>query len=155
LVTTGTEQAVNDPDLADKLNEPEAQEVLTWLYSVRERSYRRWSQGPDRLEDLMAAAAPGPASEPPGRWLGQVGTAPGLSAPELWRIGSFSMTTAAGNAGSATSFDVAVPLLDESHLAITSGPRTRTQVDALVENLLLRILSTFEPGAVRIHLWDT
>ncbi len=47
-----------------------------------------------------------------------------------------------------------MPLLDESHLAITSAPKTRPTIDGIVQNLLIRMLSTFEPGAVRVHLWD-
>lgn len=154
LLTTGTEQAGADPDLAGRLSDSAAQEVFTWLNNIRDQFHQRWSDGPEQLRNLMVTAAPGPASEPPGNWLGRVGNATGVSAPGLWRIGSFTVRTTDGTTDPESSFDVAVPLLDESHLAITSAPKTRAHVDALVENLLLRVLSTFEPGAVRIHLWD-
>ncbi|MFI5584743.1 FtsK/SpoIIIE domain-containing protein [Amycolatopsis sp. NPDC051758] len=129
---------------------PAAHEVFGALGSVRSAFYTDWSQGPVTLRELVAQNAPGPAGLPPGDWLGRVGHNPGLTSPELWRVGS---ATAAG--GDATrTFDVAVPLFDESHLAITSAPKTRPTIDGIVQNLLIRLLSTFEPGAVRVHLWD-
>ena len=129
---------------------PAAAEVFAALGAVRGAYYTDWSQGPNTLRELVAAGAPGPAGKPPGEWLGKVGHNPGLAAPGLWRVGS---ATIAGGDVSRT-FDVAVPLLDESHLAITSAPKTRPAIDAIVQNLLMRVLSTFEPGAVRVHLWD-
>src|SRR5690606_8388784 len=50
-------------------------------------------------------------------------------------------------------FPAAVPLLDESHLRITSDGNPEA-AEALVQNLLLRLLSHFQPGAVRLHVWD-
>ncbi|MEU5259947.1 FtsK/SpoIIIE domain-containing protein [Amycolatopsis sp. NPDC021455] len=129
---------------------PAAHEVFGALGSVRSAFYTDWSQGPATLRELVAQNAPGPAGLPPGDWLGTVGHNPGLTSPGLWRVGS-----AAAAGGDATrTFDVAVPLLDESHLAITSAPKTRPVIDGIVQNLLIRVLSTFEPGAVRVHLWD-
>ncbi|MEU0530128.1 FtsK/SpoIIIE domain-containing protein [Amycolatopsis tolypomycina] len=129
---------------------PAAHEVFGALGTVRSAFYTDWSQGPATLRDLVAQNAPGPAGLPPGDWLGTVGHNAGLTSPGLWRVGS---ATAAG--GDATrTFDVAVPLLDESHLAITSAPKTRPAIDGIVQNLLVRVLSTFEPGTVRVHLWD-
>jgi hypothetical protein len=129
---------------------PAAHEVFAALGSIRSTFYTDWSQGPATLRELVSQNAPGPAGLPPGEWLGKVGDNAGITAPGLWRVGS---ATAAG--GDATRvFDVAVPLLDESHLAITSAPKTRPAIDGIVQNLLIRVLSTFEPGAVRVHLWD-
>jgi hypothetical protein len=129
---------------------PAAHEVFGALGAVRGSYYTDWSQGPATLRELVAQNAPGPAGQPAGEWLGQVGGNAGLTSPGLWRVGS---ATAAG--GDPTrKFDVAVPLLDESHLAITSAPKTRPTIDGIVQNLLIRLLSTFEPGAVRVHLWD-
>ncbi|WP_409184403.1 FtsK/SpoIIIE domain-containing protein [Amycolatopsis sp. VS8301801F10] len=129
---------------------PAAHEVFAALGGTRAAFYTDWSAGPGELRDLVAAHAPGPAGRPPSEWLGRVGTNPGVTAPGLWRVGS---ATAAGRDISRT-FDVAVPLLDESHLAITSAPKTRPVVDGIVQGLLMRVLSAFEPGAVKIHLWD-
>ncbi|WP_329068910.1 FtsK/SpoIIIE domain-containing protein [Amycolatopsis sp. NBC_01480] len=129
---------------------PAAHEVFASLGGVRNAFYTDWSTGPNTLRELVAANAPGPAGRPPGEWLGRVGTNPGVTGPGLWRVGS---ATAAGRDISRT-FDVAVPLLDESHLAITSAPKTRPVVDGIVQNLLMRVLSAFEPGAVKVHLWD-
>ncbi|MFB9923567.1 FtsK/SpoIIIE domain-containing protein [Amycolatopsis halotolerans] len=129
---------------------PAAHEVFAALGGTRTAFYTDWSAGPGELRDLFAAHAPGPAGRPPSEWLGRVGTNSGVTAPGLWRVGS---ATAAGRDISRT-FDVAVPLLDESHLAITSAPKTRPVVDGIVQGLLMRVLSAFEPGAVKIHLWD-
>ncbi|WP_199429879.1 FtsK/SpoIIIE domain-containing protein [Qaidamihabitans albus] len=156
IVRAGMERADEDPRVAERMRDPAMADVLTWLGSVRAQFYGEWADGPKRLRELVTAAAPGPAGRPPGDWLGRVGTNPGVRAPELWRIGSSTVDgSAAGRTpGTELTFDVAVPLLDESHLSITSAPRTREAVDALVESLLLRVLSTFEPGAVKVHLWD-
>ncbi|WP_410617888.1 FtsK/SpoIIIE domain-containing protein [Amycolatopsis sp. cmx-8-4] len=129
---------------------PAAHEVFGALGAIRSTHYTDWSQGPATLREVVAQNAPGPAGLPAGEWLGRVGHNAGITAPGLWRVGS---ATAAG--GDPTrAFDVAVPLLDESHLAITSAPKTRPTIDGIVQNLLIRVLSTFEPGAVRVHLWD-
>src|SRR5207253_703087 len=50
---------------------------------------------------------------------------------------------------------VAVPLLDESHLHLNTTPQTRAAAETLVEALLLRVLSYFQPGLVQLHVWDT
>ncbi|MBK1785007.1 FtsK/SpoIIIE domain-containing protein [Prauserella cavernicola] len=156
IVRVGTERAAHDPKVTEHASDPAMPGVVSWLRSVRAEFYREWADGPNRLRELVAASAPGPAGRPPGDWLGRVGNSPGITAPELWRIGYSTVdgSTAGRTAGTELSFDVAVPLLDESHLAITSAPGTRQSVDALVENVLMRVLSTFEPGAVKIHLWD-
>ncbi|MFC4002671.1 FtsK/SpoIIIE domain-containing protein [Prauserella oleivorans] len=156
IVRAGMERATQDPQLCERMTDPAMAEVLTWLNGVRTQFYAEWADGPNRLRELVAASAPGPAGRPPGEWLGRVGTSAGVTPPELWRIGESTVDggDAGRTPGTELTFDVAVPLLDESHLAITSAPKTRPAVDALVENLLMRVLSTFEPGAVKVHLWD-
>ena len=47
-----------------------------------------------------------------------------------------------------------MPLLDESHLQISSTPEGRAAAEALVQNLLLRVVSYFRPGLVQVHVWD-
>ena len=144
IVIEGGDRARQDPALAPRAGDPVSQEVWQRLDQVRAAFGQEWADGPERLRSLVAEHAPGPAGQPPGRWLGRVGTDHGVTAPGLWRIGCCA----------DGEFAVAVPLLDESHLSITSAPGTRHAVDALVETLLMRVLSTFEPGAVRVHLWD-
>lgn len=153
IVRAGMERACEDPQVAERAHDPAMADVHTWLGQVRAQFFGEWAAGPTKLRELVAASATGPAGSPPGEWLGQVGSDPGVSAPALWRIGS-STVECGTPLGAPESFDVAVPLLDESHLSITSAPRTRETVDALVENLLMRVLSSFEPGAVRVHIWD-
>jgi hypothetical protein len=149
IVRTGINQATPE-QFADWSRHPAAAEVHAALRAVHTHFYQGWAAGPGELRDLVAATSPGPASGRPGDWLGRVGTATGPDTPALWRIGASTVD----GPDVPRTFDVAVPLLDESHLAVTSAPRTRAAVDALVESLLLRVLSTFEPGAVRLHLWD-
>ncbi|SFP69265.1 FtsK/SpoIIIE family protein [Amycolatopsis arida] len=156
VVRAGIDRAGEDPRVAERAADPAMAGVLSWLDTVRRQFYAEWADGPNRLRELVAAGAPGPAGRPPSEWLGRVGTSRGVTAPELWRIGEASVdgASAGRTPGVELTFDVAVPLLDESHLSITSAPRTRPAIDALVESLLLRVLSTFEPGAVKVHLWD-
>ncbi|ACU98629.1 FtsK/SpoIIIE domain-containing protein [Saccharomonospora viridis] len=155
VVSVGLENAATDPQVAEHRNDPALASVLSWLENVKSSFYADWADGPERLRQLVASAAPGPAGRPPGEWLGRLGTFDGTKPPELWRIGSATVDgTSIGRPSTTLTFDVAVPLLDESHLSITSVPKSRATVDALVENLLMRVLSTFTPGAVRVHLWD-
>jgi hypothetical protein len=149
IVAAGMNHATAEQQAGWRLH-PASAEVFPLLRSVRSQFYSDWTAGPNALRELVTANAPGPAGRPPGDWLGRVGVNTGISAPGLWRVGS---ATVEGQ-DIARVFDVAIPLLDESHLAITSAPKTRPVVDGIVENLLLRVLSTFEPGAVRVHLWD-
>jgi hypothetical protein len=82
-------------------------------------------------------------------WLGKHGDHDGIrDVPPLWRIGSGRLGTA------GTPFEVAVPLLDESHLQISVHPKARATGLGLVENLLMRVVSHFRPGLVALHLWD-
>ncbi|RZQ64424.1 FtsK/SpoIIIE domain-containing protein [Amycolatopsis suaedae] len=152
IVRTGIDRSGNDPEIVEQAKQPAMAGVADWLGQVRDQFYAEWSDGPNRLRELVAGAAPGPASRPASEWLGRVGTGTGAHVPELWRIGSSTVDNR--SRGIAQTFDVAVPLLDDSHLAITSAPKTRHAIDGLVEALLMRVLSTFEPGAVRVHLWD-
>ncbi len=59
-----------------------------------------------------------------------------------------------GSASAGAPFEVAVPLLDESHLQISAHPKARATALGLVENLLMRVVSHFRPGLVALHLWD-
>lgn len=151
IVRQGLERADQDAEVARRSADPAFAAVRGQLEHVRHRFYGEWAQGSELLEELVATGAPGPAGSPPGDWLGQVGTDPGVIPPSLWRIGSGTVHLPAED---RRTFPAAVPLLDESHLAITSAPGARRSVDALVESLLMRVLSTIEPGAVKVHLWD-
>ncbi|CAM3075536.1 FtsK/SpoIIIE domain-containing protein [Saccharomonospora xinjiangensis] len=156
VLSVGLDHAEDDPKLAEHRGEPAMASVLSWLHTVRSRFYADWADGPAQLRDLVASEAEGPAGRPAGEWLGTLGRIDGTEPPGLWRIGEATVDglSVGGTRGTTHSFDVAVPLLDESHLSITSAPKTRHTVDALVENLLMRVLSTFTPGAVKVHLWD-
>ncbi len=106
--------------------------------------------GPDHLARLVADACPGPASEPMDTWLGQVGKGDGGGVhPQLWRIASAQIPR-----HPQRSWPVAVPLLDESHMQITTTPATRATAEAMIEQLLMRVLSAIRPGLVRVHVWD-
>ncbi|MGI5125569.1 FtsK/SpoIIIE domain-containing protein [Pseudonocardia sp. CA-107938] len=108
------------------------------------------AHGPRELDEIVADAAPGSAGRPPAEWLGQFGKADALgTVPGLWRIGTGRI------GGSGTPFDVAVPLLDEGHVRISADPDRRREAEALVETLLMRVLSHFRPGLVAVHVWDT
>ncbi|HVW40218.1 MAG TPA: cell division protein FtsK, partial [Amycolatopsis sp.] len=146
VLRAGIANAAADEDLADALRHPVMASVRDQLNAVHGTFYADAGTVPARLRELLEQTAPGPASRPPSDWLGRIGTGT-LTVPPLWRIGSSTMDDSG-------SFPVAVPLLDESHLAITSAPKTRAAIDSLIESLLLRVLSSMEPGAVRVHLWD-
>jgi hypothetical protein len=106
--------------------------------------------GPDHLARIVAEACPGPASEPMDTWLGQVGKGDGGGVhPQLWRIAAAQIPR-----HPQRTWPVAVPLLDESHLQITTTPATRATAETMIEQLLMRVLSTIRPGLVRVHVWD-
>ncbi|WP_281376159.1 FtsK/SpoIIIE domain-containing protein, partial [Pseudonocardia pini] len=67
--------------------------------------------------------------------------------PELWRIGL-------GHLEIGDPFPVVLPLLDEAHLRVDSTPATRAAAEALVEQLLMRLVSTFRPGVLHVDVWD-
>ncbi|MEU4800905.1 FtsK/SpoIIIE domain-containing protein [Actinosynnema sp. NPDC023587] len=148
----GVDRALADPVLAKALRKEKFQQQLARTLIDRVEAFREWSEGgPAQLTALVNAVAPGPASWPPEAWLGRPGAADGSDGvPELWRIG----TGVVRGAPEPQSFPVAVPLLDHSHLHVTSVPDSRGAADALVENLLLRLVSYFQPGLVHIHVWD-
>lgn len=102
------------------------------------------------LDAIVAGAALGPAGEDPSGWLGKVGELGAAGElPGLWRIGT-------GRLGAtAPPFPVAVPFLDEAHLQISSRHDSRPTAIALVETLLMRLMSQFQPGLVLAHVWDT
>jgi hypothetical protein len=147
----GVDRAVEDPLLQGALANPAFSSRLARALLDRVDAFRPWSeQGPDSLTSLVQNVSPGPASWPHESWLGDPGTADGGTVPELWRIG----TGVVRSAPEQQPFPVAVPLLDHSHLHIASTPASRHQADGLVENLLLRVLSYFQPGLVHVHVWD-
>ena len=47
-----------------------------------------------------------------------------------------------------------MPLLDESHLQVHRTPDNREAAEAWLQDLLLRVLSYFQPGLVQLHIWD-
>jgi DNA translocase FtsK/SpoIIIE-like protein len=136
-------EQLDDPDMAAPLN--------AWL-ADRRTVFDDWvSTEPDSLVELVAAAAPGTAGEPWQNWLGEPGKGDGGDpVPALWRIG----TARVADAPVHRPFPVAVPLLDESHLEIRCTAGTRAHAEALVESLLMRVVSQFRPGMVALHVWD-
>ena len=146
IVRIGIDNADEDENLTEAMHHPLMAGVRDQLKATRAAFHTDAATVPARLRELIGQTAPGPATGPPADWLGRSGTR-ALAVPPLWRIGSSTMDDTG-------PFPVAVPLLDESHLAITSAPRSRAAVEALIEAVLLRVLSSMEPGAVRIHLWD-
>ncbi|WP_019855592.1 FtsK/SpoIIIE domain-containing protein [Actinopolyspora mortivallis] len=154
----GVSVVAADPDSFEGSDQPEFRKALDRALAERGEIFSEWTEhGPDRLTELVAEVSPGPASAPWHEWLGSLGTATARSpVPQLWRIG----TGRCPDAPEAAGFPAAVPLLDESNLRITchgSVPETATReaAESLVQNLLLRVLSYYEPGLVRVHVWDT
>ncbi|HEX5402978.1 MAG TPA: FtsK/SpoIIIE domain-containing protein [Pseudonocardiaceae bacterium] len=151
LRTEGTAATV-DPAMAGPLANPRMADVVAKVGEDRRAHFTEWTGGPLALTELVTRAAPGAAGEPWQTWLGQVGTADGIGElPELWRIG----TAIADEAPERVPFPVAVPLLDTSHLHIATTADSRGTAEALVETLLLRVLSHLQPGLAHIHVWDT
>ncbi|MFD1149690.1 FtsK/SpoIIIE domain-containing protein [Saccharothrix hoggarensis] len=148
----GVDRALTDPLLADALGNPLFTQQVARALIDRVEAFREWSErGPDQLTALVNAVAEGPASWPHEAWLGTPGTADGgEGVPELWRIG----TGVVGSAPEPQHFPVAVPLLDHAHLHVSSTYESRPAAEGLVENLLLRLLSHFQPGLVHVHVWD-
>ncbi len=140
-----------DPTIA--LGNPRLADVIEKVAADRRSQFGEWAdRGPLALTELVTRAAPGAAGEPWQTWLGTIGTADGMGElPELWRIGS----AVADEAPEQIPFPVAVPLLDTAHLHIATTPDSRSTAEALVETLLLRVLSYLQPGLVHVHVWDT
>ncbi|WP_214403984.1 FtsK/SpoIIIE domain-containing protein [Pseudonocardia lacus] len=105
---------------------------------------------PARLSAIVEAAAPGPAGERGAGWLERTrtGDLDGTGElPSLWRVGT-------GRLGGSPPFDVAVPLLDESHLQVITAAGRREAGIAVVQGVLMRVLSTVAPGTALLHVWD-
>ncbi|WP_433871200.1 FtsK/SpoIIIE domain-containing protein [Saccharopolyspora sp. CA-218241] len=139
-----------DPaQVTERPDDPAFRAALNTALREREENYAEWTErGPDGIGALVDAEAPGSAGEPWPDWLGRVGSA--QTPPGLWRIG----TATVPDAPAARPFPAAVPLLDESHLRISTGGSSADVAETLVQNLLLRLLSHFQPGMVRVHVWD-
>jgi hypothetical protein len=152
LRAEGLEAITADPSMAAALANPALAEPLRQVRAHHREVLGEWTRRePSRLARLVAAAAPGPAGEPADSWLGEPGKVDGFGpVPRLWRIGSGVVDEAPPH----RAFPVAVPLLDESHLEIRTTARTRAGAEALVEALLLRVVSYFRPGLVALHVWD-
>ncbi|MBW4719034.1 FtsK/SpoIIIE domain-containing protein [Saccharothrix obliqua] len=148
----GVDRALADPVLSAAARREGFKQRLADTMIDRVAAFREWSErGPDQLTALVEEVAPGAASWPPEQWLGRPGTADGSEGvPELWRIG----TGVVRSAPEPRAFPVAVPLVDHSHLHVAAAVEGRPAADALVENLLLRLVSYFQPGLVHVHVWD-
>ncbi|WP_436497468.1 FtsK/SpoIIIE domain-containing protein [Actinokineospora sp. HUAS TT18] len=148
----GLAKAARDKDLMAAVEaDPVRGAVWRRITEERDRSYAEWNRtGLPAVRDVVAEAAAGPAGAPADGWLGHVGRDPGATAPRLWRVG----TARVEHAPPEHEFPLAVPLLDGGHLRINSTTDSRGAVDSIVESLLVRLLSTFTPGTVRVHLWD-
>ncbi|MBK0866396.1 cell division protein FtsK [Saccharopolyspora sp. HNM0986] len=152
IATTGLAAVERDPDSIEDTPSLAFDSALREARAERERLFTGWTgDGPDQLTELVAAAAPGTAGRPMHEWLGTTGTAELNSPPpQLWRIGTGHVP----ESPDPRPFPVAMPMLDESHLRITSSSQTTEAREALVQNLLLRMLSHYKPGLVRVHVWD-
>jgi S-DNA-T family DNA segregation ATPase FtsK/SpoIIIE len=146
----GLDAANGDPGLRRLLSNHRLAGLLERVRADRAAAFGEWLEtGPQELEEILAEAAPDAAGRHPDHWLGEVGKVDGAGpVPGLWSIG----TGRIGGAG--PGLPVAVPLLDESHLQITSTHDSRVRAEAVVENLLLRVMSSFRPGMVQLHVWD-
>lgn len=152
LRTGGIDVARDDPSLATALTDPRLAAVAEAVEADRVGVFEQWlSTAPDELAAILAEAAPAAAGADAQEWLGQVGKIDGSgSVPGLWRIGSAHI----GVDAQRRAFGVGLPLLDEAHLQISSTHETRSVAEALVESLLMRVLSYFRPGMVALHVWD-
>jgi DNA segregation ATPase FtsK/SpoIIIE, S-DNA-T family len=148
LRTEGIDGAAASPELRGLLTNPEFTQVVRAVEADRSATARRPADALPELNDIVATATPGSAGRAEG-WLGKHGEHLGVdNVPPLWRTGTGRL----GPAGDP--FEVALPLLDESHLQISSHPDARATALGLVENLLMRVVSHFRPGLVALHLWD-
>jgi hypothetical protein len=154
----GLDAARADADFVGVFANPRLAHVVARVEADRNAAFASWLRtGPAALTELMATAAPGPAGAVDG-WLAASAGGPDWGAdsirydgavPQLWRIGT-------GRVGDDDpAFPVGVPLVDESHLQITTVSETRPAAEMLVETLLMRLVSFFPPGLVQLHVWDT
>jgi len=139
-----------DPGLAAVLANPHVAHAVAAAETDRAEAFGPWLRtAPDELARILAEAAPASAGRAPEEWLGQLGKADGSGfVPELWRIGTARV------GADERGFGVGVPLLDEAHLQISCTPDLRARAEALVEALLMRVVSYFRPGLVQLHVWD-
>ena len=138
-----------DPPVAWAIDDPGCPEAAR-VRARRTAALTPWlGSGLPAALEAFTVAAPGPAGGDPRTWLGRVGDSiPGPSAAQLWRIGTASVP------GVDCEFPAAIPLLGHRHLHVTSTAGARAQAEAATELLLLRVLSAFRPGQVRLHVWD-
>jgi hypothetical protein len=150
LRAEGLDAAGTDPGLRRLLANPGLGRPIERVEADRSAAFREWAAtGPRRIAQILAEAAPDAAAGDPDEWLGQVGKIDGVGPiPSLWRIGTGRI------GGAEPGFPVAVPLLDESHLQFSSTHDSRARAEMLVELLLLRVMSSFRPGVVQLHVWD-
>ncbi|MCG8919697.1 cell division protein FtsK [Actinokineospora sp. PR83] len=148
----GLAAAATDADLARRMAEDDAlRAVWDGITARRDAGYERWHrEGLAQVHRLVLDEAPGAAGEPWQTWLGPAGTDLGAHAPRLWRIGSALVEHSAPE----DAFPLAVPLLDVGHLRVNTTTGSRPAADSLVETLVMRLVSAFAPGLVRLHLWD-
>ncbi|HEY3606853.1 MAG TPA: FtsK/SpoIIIE domain-containing protein [Pseudonocardiaceae bacterium] len=153
LRTDGLEAAHADPALRATMASSVMADVVARVEADQRRHFAQWDKDePLALTELVERGAPGVAGAPWHSWLGRIGTADGTGElPELWRIGA----AVADHAPEQIPFPVAVPLLDSAHLQVATKPESRAAGEALVETLLLRVLSHLQPGLALVHVWDT
>lgn len=148
LREAGIDGAAADPALRGLLTNPGFAATVRAVEADRSATARRPADALPELDAIIAGATPGSAGRADG-WLGKHGEHEGIDdVPQLWRIGLGRL----GPAGAP--FEVALPLLDQSHLQINARPEARAAALGLVENLLMRVVSHFRPGLVALHLWD-
>ena len=150
LRESGLDAARRDPQLSRVLDSGGLVRVADRVRADREAALTPWLEAgsPDRLSEIVEAAAPGVAGADPAGWLGDVGTVDAVGpVPELWQVGRSGLD-------GGPPFRVGVPLLDGAHLQISSDPPGRAAAEELVETLLVRVLSHFRPGTVGLHVWD-
>lgn len=147
----GLDAARLDPRMRIPLANPRFADLVDRAEADLAVAFGGWLRtGPCALAAVLDGAAPDAAGRDPGEWLGQFGKIDGGGpVPGLWRIGS-------GQVGPDPrhTFGVGVPLLDESHLQVSSTHEGRARAEALVEALLVRVVSYFQPGLVQLHVWD-
>ncbi|GLZ41906.1 FtsK/SpoIIIE domain-containing protein [Actinokineospora sp. NBRC 105648] len=148
----GLARATRDADVRAAVEgDPALAAVWARICAERDAGYEEWRRdGLGAVRALATAETAGPPGAPWEHWLGRLGTDPGASAPSLWRLGTAQVEHASPEDG----FPLAVPFLDRANLRLNSALGARPAVDSMVETLLLRLLSTFTPGLVRLHLWD-
>ncbi|ANY07637.1 FtsK/SpoIIIE domain-containing protein [Pseudonocardia sp. HH130630-07] len=149
LRETGYDAAQQDPGLAAVLANPRLAGVLARVAEDRAHAFDGWQgDSPQALSDIVTTAAPGAAGDDPAEWKAVAGCAEAVGdVPEMWALGT-------GSVEGGAPFRVAVPLLDGAHLQVVSSPRSRERAEAMVEQLVLRLLRHYRPGVVNVHVWD-